>query len=843
MADKDLLSKYRTKRDFSKTPEPAGEISSSAKDMHRFTVQRHQASRLHYDLRLEIEGVLKSWAVPKGPSMNPSDKRLAVATEDHPMKYLHFEGEIPEGQYGAGLMHVWDTGTFTATNAEGESNESALRKAYQKGDLKLTFEGSKLKGDFALVRTGREENHWLLIKKKDKYAASKEYDSEDHLSPAMALQQKKKKAANKDRQATEKLPEGKDKMPHEVKPMLATLHEGVFDDPEWLYEIKWDGYRAIAEVKEDDVKLYSRNGNSFLKSYPPLADALATLPGPLVVDGEIVVLNKNGVSSFQKLQNYEDEQDPNLYYYIFDVLFFNGYDLRGFALRERKKLLEQLAAVHERIRVSDHVEGNGEALLEEADKKGLEGIIAKRADSPYRTGSRSRDWLKIKLVKQMDAIIIGYTEPTGSRKHFGSLLLAVHDIDGELEYVGRVGTGFDEDTLEDLKKKLDRIGRKTCPVTPKPKTDRATYWVTPKLIAEVGYSERTDEGSLRHPVYKGLRKDKDPEEVVAEKSTPAQQTGEADELVKKLTSAKELKLQPEGREVSLSNLKKVYWRGEKEITKGALLAYYAQVAPYLLPHLEGRPQSLHRYPDGIEGKNFYHKDAGDLAPDWMKTYGVDSDSANKEICYLTISDLSGLLFTVNLGCIALNPWLSRTVAADMPDYCVIDLDPSEKNTFEEVIEVAQVIHSILEKAKIPCYPKTSGSTGIHILIPLGGSYTYEQSRDFARVICMIAMHQLPKLTSMERSPSKRKGKIYLDYLQNKKGATLACAYSVRPKPGAPVSAPLQWDEVKTGLKISDFTLFNMPDRLQKTGDLAAPVLQEGLDMGAAIDRLSELDTE
>ncbi|MGB3184158.1 MAG: DNA ligase D [Cyclobacteriaceae bacterium] len=841
MAEKDLLAKYRTKRDFSKTPEPAGQIKKNATGENRFTIQRHQASRLHYDLRLELEGVLKSWAIPKGPSMDPTDKRLAVQTEDHPMQYLHFEGEIPDGQYGAGIMHIWDTGVYHASNAADETDDKALIKAYTKGDLKLTFEGSKIKGTFALVRTGREDNHWLLIKKKDKYASEGSYDSEEHLSPAMALQQKTSKARKKGKSASDSLPVGTDDMPHMVKPMLASLHDRVFDDEGWLYEIKWDGYRAIAETGEKGVKLYSRNGNSFLKKYPPLTEALEALPAPLVVDGEIVVLNEQGASDFQKLQNYDDAPSPNLYYYLFDILYFNGYDLRSFALSERKKLLDQLAALHDRIRVSDHIKEHGTTLLEEADKKGLEGIIAKKADSPYRTGVRSKEWLKIKLVRQMDALIVGYTDPSGSRKHFGSLLLAAYNRQDGLQYIGRVGTGFDDEALRSLKKQLDRLSRKTSPLDKVPSSARKAHWVTPKLIAEVSYSERTSEGSLRHPVYKGLRTDKAPEDVLVETpsaTSPVQAAAPVSGLADRLTGKKQLNEDIEGKKIKLTNLQKVYWPGDDPVTKGRLLAYYAQVAPYLLPHITDRPQSLNRYPDGIDGKNFYHKDAGDLAPDWMKTHGVESESANKEVCYLTISDLAGLLFTINLGCIALNPWLSRADTEDYPDYCVIDLDPSDKNTFDEVIEVAQAVHTVLQKGEIPSYPKTSGSTGIHILIPLGGEYSYEQSRHFAHIISIMVNHMLPDLTSLERSPSKRRGKIYLDYMQNKKGATLACVYSARPKPGAPVSAPLYWKEVKEGLKITDYTIFTMPERLEKEGDLLKPVLKQQLDMAAALDRLS-----
>lgn len=767
------LEKYKQKRTFSKTPEPKGGKEATGNAL-RFVIQKHQARRLHYDFRLELEGVLKSWAVPKGIPESSEDKRLAIHVEDHPLAYMHFSGTIPEGNYGAGTVEIWDIGTYIPINEKEQpiSPKEAIDHLH-KGELKIRLKGRKVEGVYVLIHLKNSEN-WFLLK---------------HSS----------------------------KLEKRVKPMLATLHEGKpFDGKDWLFEIKWDGYRTIAYKKKDEVQVYSRNG-LLLSDYPIIVQQLKKWKEDFLLDGEIVVLDEEGRPSFQLLQQYKENPTYPLVYYVFDILQLNGKSLVEKKLIERKKqLLHLINRYHDpMIRYSDHILEKGIDFFNAVKELGLEGILAKKIDSKYVEHYRSKEWLKLKNVQTLEAIIVGYTAPSGSRSAFGALVLA-EQINNALTYIGHVGTGFTEQTLRQIKDQLDAYKVDTPACKEKIKLNAPVTWINPVLICTVKYTERTKSGILRHPVFLGMRPDKQLEDVQME----------TDDVLKKI----------DGNDVKLTHLQKMYWPEDK-ITKGDLLAYYEQVAPIILPYLTDRPLSLKRMPNGIHSKGFYHKDAGENAPSFVQTAIVDSDHAAKQIDYIVCNNAATLLYVANLGSIEMNPWNSTRKKPDYPTYIVIDLDPSEKNSFDQVVEVALVAYEILEKAGIPSFPKTSGATGLHIYIPMGNKYTYEEAKEFAHILAMLIQAKLPAITTIERMVKKRGAKIYIDYLQNAIGQTLASAYSVRPVLGAQVSAPLLWKDVKKGLHPAQFSIRNMWKRIQKQGDLFQGVLQKGIDMKNAIKHL------
>jgi bifunctional non-homologous end joining protein LigD len=807
------LKEYNKKRDFSKTNEPKGDLSDHVGEL-RFVVQRHDARRLHFDLRLEIEGVLKSWAVPKGPSLNPDDKRLAVETEDHPLKYLTFEGNIPEGNYGAGEMRIWDSGTFAASEGSGKD----LSKMYEKGDLKLTFFGSKLRGSFALVKTRLDgkQPQWLLIKKKDEFAVDLEYDANRHLE--MPVQEKKK------------TPMGKVTLKKQISPMLATTsHELNFEKSKnWIYEIKWDGYRVICNHSSTETTLYSRNGISFDSKFPELLENLKSLPKSAILDGEVVVLDKNGSPRFQWLQHYEDDPKGDLIYMVFDLLYLDGHSLTHLPLIERKELLETLVEDIPMVRFSSHIEGKGKAFFKEAVGKGLEGIIGKKANSFYHPGVRTEDWLKFKAKNSIEAIICGYTQ--SENRPFGSLILGLYKK-GNLRYIGNCGTGFSIALQKELVLKFDKLKQSKSPFEEKIQlSGRKPIWLKPILIAEVTFAEWTDQERLRQPSFKGLRVDKVPMEVSFESE-------EVDVEGAETPSGDSLDIG--GISVPVTNLDKVYWPDEG-ITKYDLIDYYLMVSEHMLPFLVDRPQNLHRHPNGIDKKSFYQKDTPETYPDWIKTVSLYSESTSKDIDYMLCQNEATLVYMANLGCIEINPWNARVKSLDKPDYFVIDLDPSEKNDFKDVVEVAQAFHELLTELKLEGHCKTSGSSGLHIYLPLGAKYSFEESRDFCKLLCTLVQEELPGLTTLERKLVDRKGRIYLDYLQNRTGQTLASVYSVRPKPGATVSAPLEWKEVNSKLKKEEFNIFTMKDRLKVKPKLFTEVLGKGIDIADALERLESL---
>lgn len=611
--------------------------------------------------------------------------------------------------------------------------------------------------------------------------------------------------------------------------MLAKVGEGPFNDQEWLFEIKWDGYRAIADLREKDPLFYSRNGISFLQKFAEVAEDFAVQNHQMIIDGELVVFDAEGKPNFQLLQQIGDHGEAEVVYQVFDLLWLNGYSTEELALIERKELLKEALVETGRIKFCDHIEERGKALFEQMKANKLEGIIAKKADSLYRENHRSNDWLKIKITDTEEVIICGYTAPQGSRKYFGALILGRYRGD-DLLYCGHTGTGFNRESLRVVYEVLQPLVVRQSPFEEEPVPNAPVRWVRPEVVCEIKFSEVTQRGIFRHPVFVALREDKAPEEIqIKTESMKTKKTAASSDNSTRIGKYK----------VKLTHQDKIYFPKDK-ITKGDLVEYYQSVAEYILPHLKNRPLSLNRFPNGIEADHFYHKDAGDDTPSWVKTTEVYSESTDKDIHYIVCNNRASLAYLNNLGCIDMNPWNSRITKLDYPDYMVLDLDPSEHNTFDDVIEVAQQIKEILDEIQIGGYCKTSGSTGLHIYIPMGGKYHYDQVKDFAHILMSRTLERLPEITTLERSLKKReKNQIYLDYLQNRSGQTLASVYSVRPREGASVSMPLEWREVKKGLRPTDFTIFNALKRIEKKGDLFLPVLQKGVNMIKALELLEE----
>lgn len=636
--------------------------------------------------------------------------------------------------------------------------------------------------------------------------------------------------------------------------MLAKESVQAFSDKDWIYEIKWDGYRAIAEVNQDDVLMYSRNGNTFNNSYPVVAEALAALNIHAILDGEIVALNEEGTPSFQFLQHYDTDPDHPLRYYVFDVLEINGTDTKDLPLIERKKLLKELLQKNEVIVYSDHIHEEGEAFFEIAKERGLEGILAKKADSLYMTGTRSAAWVKIKHHQTQDAIIAGFTAPGGSRNYFGALILGVWK-GKELHYIGHTGSGFNQQGLKEMSKLLKPLIQNKSPFSKPVKTNAPVTWVKPVLVGEVKYAEMTRDGSMRQPIFLRLRTDKqakevtmesqkkivkksEPEKKVVKKANKKQSEKAAPVRTKKTSTVKTGETLSFGKiDVPITNTSKIFWPKEG-FTKGDVIQYYQEVSNYILPYLKGRPQSLMRTPNGIDKPGFYHKDAADEAPEWVTGTKIFSESTNKDIDYIICDNRATLAYLNNLGCIEINPWHSTVKALDKPDYLVIDLDPSSKNSFDQVVETANAVKEVLDRAGAASFCKTSGATGLHVYIPTQKKYTYDQVKDFAQLICLLTNELVPDFTTMERNLKKRGNqKIYLDHLQNRRGQTIACAYSLRPKAGATVSAPLLWKEVKKGLTPQEFTIKTIFKRLQKTGDLFEGVLGKGINLSSCLKKL------
>ena len=804
------LDKYRSKRDFQKTGEPAGDPQGSKGGAFRFVVQKHQARRLHYDFRLEMEGVLRSWAVPKGPSLDPSEKRLAIQVEDHPLEYGDFEGVIPSGQYGAGKVIVWDQGTFECLGAEKDPT-----RAWSGGKLDLRLEGHKLKGMWLLIRLkGDAENPWLLFKKEDEFA---DPDTEiTQAAPESILSGREVEEIQEGDSPTwnsavqrflEELQIQPKEIQGQVKPMLATLAGEVPEAEHWCYELKYDGVRAVAVKDEEGLQLYSRNLKPLDRQFPEIIEELSEVRcNSFCLDGEIVALDEKGRSRFQLLQRRIGRADTSairklqeevpVYYYVFDLIACEGFDLRGVTLAERKKILRALDLPGHRVRQTDSVRDQGREFLRLACGEGLEGIVAKDLTSTYDS-RRSRRWLKIKCHRQLEFVIVGYTPPSGSRSYLGALVLALFE-DEDLVYVGKTGTGFDEATLKQLHSELEARKQSRSPLGSVPKGLKVKAWVKPELVCQVRFNEWTEEGHLRTPVFAGLSPDRDPREC---RRDTAEEDSEAEELPYAFAS----------------NLKKVFWPGEG-YTKADLLRFYHRIADVLVPYLTDRPMVLERFPDGIEGESFYQKNAPDFLPEWIPVVEVPSDSAEKTIRYILCNDQQTLVYLANLGCISMHPWSSRVDQLNHPDFLIIDLDPSEGVPFAVVTQVALKVKRVIDSVGLESYPKTSGATGVHILVPVDPLYSYADIRNFAEIIARLTVSGLEEVATIERSIEKRKNKVYVDYLQNGRGKTIVSPYCLRSRPGAPVSTPLEWSEVGPQLRPEAFTLNTILRRLDSKGD-------------------------
>jgi bifunctional non-homologous end joining protein LigD len=614
--------------------------------------------------------------------------------------------------------------------------------------------------------------------------------------------------------------------------MLAKEVKESFDDKGWLYEIKWDGYRAIAEVNQEGIKFYSRNGLNFSGTYSLITNELKKFSSDVIIDGEIVVLNDEGLPSFQLLQHYNTDPGHPIKYYVFDLLHLNGHDTYNLPLLERKKLLKEVIPQSELIVYSDHLEEEGKAFFDICRERNLEGIMAKKCDSQYYAGRRTNEWLKIKHNQTAEAIIAGFTAPTGLRQYFGALILATKAGEN-YTYIGHTGSGFNTRSLKDMWNVLQPLITGHSPFNTKIKTNAPVTWVKPELVCEIKFTEKTNDGKLRHPIFLHLREDKKSNEVTTEKAPQKEQA------VSNKTEEKNSKVFTFGNsKVVTSNPTKIYFPDDN-VTKQDVIEYYISVSNYILPYLKGRPESLLRNPGGINDKGFFHKDAGDSAPDFVKSQKLFSDSANKDIDYIICDNQATLTYMNNLGCIEINPWHSTLKKIDYPDYFIIDIDPSDNNTFSQVVEVALATKKVLDKAGAECYCKTSGSSGLHIYIPAGKKYTYEQGKDFALIICTLVQEMLPDFTTLERNLKKRGNKhIYLDYLQNRKGQTISCVYSLRPKRGATVSTPLFWKEVNSKLDHRNFTINNTLARIKKTGDIFSGVFNKGVSITKCLKNLS-----
>src|SRR5690242_1649811 len=847
------LTKYKEKRSFDKTPEPQGGKPSG--EQLRFVVQKHHASHLHYDFRLEMEGVLKSWAVPKGPSMNPSIKRLAMMVEDHPWDYRDFEGIIPEG-YGAGTVILWDEGTYQPAERKKtkKENEKSLLHHFYQGAISFVLHGKKLKGEFSLVKTKeRGDNAWLLIKKKDKYASKENVEEKDKsvlsgktLEEVKANPQKEWESNRAKKTPTENeneigkkelqalLKKGeKSKFLSKVKPMLCTLIKEPFDDPDFLYEVKLDGYRIIAFVQKDKVVLRSRSGLDYTSKYPEVVKALSAMDLNAIVDGEIVALDENGRPDFDALQ--KSGRENQLVFYLFDILWFDGYKLTDLKLTERKEILSNVIPFNDTIRYSDDFD-QGIQLFELIKKQEMEGIVAKRKDSHYQQGKRGKDWLKLPTEKRQEFVIGGWTE-SDNASPFAALVFGYYE-DGKLLYQGHAGGGFKGNQKKKIKEKLEKIEIDKSPFANKVETDRKVHFVKPELVANIKFATYTRSGMIRKPaIFLGLRDDKKPKQVVEEKLIPIEEvedkketkpksfTGSNWHILEKENITSEDSVMIDGKEVTLTNVEKQLWAG---ITKAALIEYYHTIAPYILPYLKNRAESLHIKNIKATLPGLYIKDMQGKEPKWAKVFSTKRKHPKRGkrsvIDYLVCNDEATLLYMINLGCIDINPWTSRIENYLEPDFIIIDLDPSDDD-FQKVIETTLAAKKVFDELKIKAFVKTSGKTGIHLYIPCE-KFSFPEARDIAEIICNRIHELVPEITTTEISIDKRGDKLYIDPNQNDEADTVAAPYSVRPASQPTVSTPLEWKEVNKKLDPKKFNINSIMGRIKKKGDLFAGVMDE-----------------
>ncbi|MEM6531380.1 MAG: DNA ligase D [Myxococcota bacterium] len=819
MVKEDKLARYRAKRKASLTPEPFGGARLAP---GMFVLHKHHATRVHWDLRLEMGGVLVSWAVPKGPSLDPSEKRFAVHVEDHPLEYGDFEGVIPEGNYGAGPVILWDRGRWVPIEEPVAGMEN--------GKLNFELYGYKVRGRFTLVKTTRGDNDWLLIKKPDQFALPNDEQSFSDRSVISGLTAEEVASGGRRHFELEEFPRGRIEL-RAPKVMLAETSRLPFDRKGWIFELKFDGYRLAAVKNREAVRLFYRSGNDATALYPEVVQAVEALPvEAAILDGEVVVNDATGRPSFNLLQQRSGlSRDRDVararvelpaVYFAFDLLALNDHNLRGAVLLRRREILRELLPDAGPLRFSDDVVARGKALFAQVESLGLEGIVAKDGRSRYQ-GARSSSWQKVKAERIDTFLVVGYKIQKDGTEGLGSLVIAAWH-GAELRYTGRVGSGFTEEQRKALYDALEASRASACPCVPVP-PDKNVRWVDPKLLARVRYREWVASGVLRFPVFEGLV-DASPESAFQLAPTPA------DELLDDAPS--------ETPSVILTNPKKVFWPDEG-YTKGDLVAYYRAVAPWLLPHLEDRPVVLTRYPDGITGKNFFQKDAPEWTPDWMRRVRMWSEHAEREIDYFVVDSVEALAYLANSGAIPLHVWASRVGALPKPDWATIDLDPKEA-PFEHVVAIAREIHAICEAIEMPHYVKTTGSSGLHILIPLDGSLTHGQARSFAEILGRIVADRLPEIATLTRTLSERQGRVYVDTGQNGHGKLIVSPFSVRPVPGAAVSMPLRWGQVTRRLHPRRFTISNAIRYLEREGDALLAMFREAPDVVRALERLHAL---
>jgi bifunctional non-homologous end joining protein LigD len=870
------LSDYKRKRNFAKTPEPSAHGAHRKISRRlRFVVQRHEASRLHYDFRLETnEGVLKSWAVPKGPTLDPKVKRLAVLTEDHPGDYLHFEGQIPKGNYGAGTVIVWDTGEY--------SIDGDLEQQFRNGNIKTILHGKKLSGGFHLVRLKDSEKQWLIIKTKDEFCSTEDIATtmpESVLSGRTNAQVKHKLHIE-----PVEAPAGSlEDFPASVKPMLAVPVDKPFDNKDWMFEIKWDGVRSILFLNKSRkiLEIQARSGITITHRYPEIAEIAKTAvqcKNSAVLDGEIVVLDSEGVPDFQRHQkrmNVDSKKDIEalsrsapVTYFVFDILHLDGRDLKQLEFIERRAILSKVLQVRSaRMRISDYIEEWGKAVFDNAVNMKLEGVVGKEKHSHYLEGVRSPLWVKIKSTVTQDCVVIGYTPGEGNREgYFGSLILAAY-VHGKLRFIGHSGSGFTSEQIREIFKKLERLKMGRCPIDFVPYVNREPMWVKPKVVVEVKFNGWTQDQIMRAPIFVRRRNDKSPEECTIE--TPK-------EVQKVVVQKRPAPL----REYAFSNLQKVYWPAisdRRSLKKRDLVEYYDQVSQYILPHLKRRPLSLSRYPDGINGKFFYHKNWDQALPAEAKTVQIFSEPKTDVINCIVCDNKETLLWLASLGCIEMHPWYSRVLdtsackrsamagnnpdpadvrecGLDTPDFIIFDLDPyiysgNEKDGsepeynekgFKATVDIAFELKDMFDQFKIESYVKTSGKTGLHIFVPVAPIYSYGQTRDFAEIVGKLLRQKDPDKVSMEWSTTKRKGKVFFDYNQNAKGKTIASVLSARPTISATVSMPIKWDALDRVLP-TDYTILSVPEILRKNADPWSNILQNKQDLGKILEKTNRLD--
>ena len=893
-----MLEEYRKKRDFSRTREPAPADGKAGGGSLRFVVQKHAARRLHYDFRLELDGVLVSWAVPKGPSADPKEKRLAVHVEDHPLEYSSFEGVIAHGNYGGGQVIVWDTGAYSPDDGGKLSfgrkteAEERMRLDLDKGKLSFTLRGRKLKGSWTLVRTSRSPKDWLLIKHRDEHVDTEHdlVDQDRSVQSGLTLEDLKE-----GRLPEPPSPDGSSvaavgepgEFPARMKPMLARTADKPFSHPDWLFEPKLDGHRVLAFIRDGKVKLLSRNGHDLSSAVPMIVEELEAQPeGALVLDGELVALDSEGRPDFGLLQQTMHlEPRPvdrpampvTLAYYPFDVLHVAGNDMRRVPLIQRKAVLGRVLIGGDHVRQVEYVDGEGESFYRAASGLGLEGMVAKKRNSIYEAGGRSASWLKVKTIREQEFVIGGYTPGTGARAAtFGSLVVGYYD-GGTLTYAGRVGSGFDDRTLKALKASLDAISTDTNPFAPDPELSAAeATWVQPSLVAKVKFAEWTHVNRLRAPVFLGLRADVDPESVIrqveemvastasmASEDHPTQADDVVPALLEQLSGKQDKVLMVvAGHRIGLTKLNKVLWPDVEAggpYTKRDLIRHYLEVSHLLLPHLQDRPLTFTRYPNGIHESSFYQKHSDLKRPEFVDTVRLFSSHNEGDGDFIMANNLPTLIWLAQLASIELHPWLSRVVqfpdatrlpatftgskeaidasVLNYPDFIVFDLDPYiysgkeksgdepelNRHAFSKTVEVARELKDILDQLSLSSFVKTSGKTGLHIYVPILRQYDYPVTRKTCELIGRFLMQHLPNDITMEWTVSKRSGKIFLDHNQNVRTKNMASIYSLRPAPNAPVSMPLRWEELDR-VYPTDFTVRSVSERLNEVGDLWAGIL-------------------